>query len=196
MNACRLFRRFQPGLPPTSTPPPQRPRLVSEQVLYQHPPHTPIRIEPCLAAAAPRSTSRASATAPARATSPTNSNGTFPEPRPSRPPSSLSPSICIHLPPSQPLPRCSCAAPASRGDVPSSAPVACSHRPPPSLALSARSPGEALSDNLQAMVASSAATSRPRARHPADCKSTPGSRMRQALTAQVRLCRVREQARC
>jgi hypothetical protein len=103
MNACRLFRRFQPGLPPTSTPPPQRPRLVSEQVLYQHPPHTPIRIEPCLAAAAPRSTSRASATAPARATSPTNSNGTFPEPRPSRPPSSLSPSICIHLPPSQPL---------------------------------------------------------------------------------------------
>jgi hypothetical protein len=130
-----------------------------------------IPITRCLAAVVPRFTSLALATAPALATSPTNSNGTFPKPRPTRPSSFLSPSICvsrfIYLTlatlfrrPSVARP-CSCSfATLSRARI----------RPAPSLALFAQPHLEAISDNLQAMVALFAATSRPRVQLRAGCK--------------------------
>jgi hypothetical protein len=152
---------------------------ISEPQRHNTPPST------CLAAAAPLFTSRALATAPALATSPTNSNGTFPKPRPTRPSSSLLPSISLCRPtcpsltmlPRRPphvawaclsLPHC---------------PSRARFRPAPPRVQCSAMHSEAVSNDLAAMVASSVATFLPRALLRAGCKY-PGTRsMRLALTA-------------
>jgi hypothetical protein len=164
---------------PPHHPPPNSPRLVSAASLVSlHQQDIPQRTAPCLAAAVPPSTSRASATAPALATSPTNSNGTFP--KASRPPrsSSSSPSPL----PSISLCRSACPSltmllrwpPMSRRHVSlAAAPVACALPACAPRACCATIHCQAESNNLAAMAASSAAISPPRAPPRAGCKYPP-----------------------
>jgi hypothetical protein len=137
--AC-LLRRLRPALPfdVHHLDTRHHTRLVStaSRHLYKH--RHPTIAAPCLAAVAPRSTSRASATAPARATSPTNSNGTsLSLARPRRPPPflhRLSPIAALY---SYSLRHCSCGPRRASSPSPRT-PSRARARPTPSLAPSTR----------------------------------------------------------
>jgi hypothetical protein len=121
----------QPHLHPTA-------RLVLTASSVTPTTKTPIPITRCLAAVVPRSTSPALATARARATSPTNSNGTSPSfaqlDRRRSPAAHLPLQLCTASS------RGTALAPRRRAAVPSlpSNPVACAHPAAPSLAPSSR----------------------------------------------------------
>jgi hypothetical protein len=91
----RLFRRLRSALPFDITTTPTIATCLNCKSCSTTLQSQSISITRCLAAVVPRSTSPASATAPALATSPTNSNGTFLKPRPTRPSSFPLPSTSV-----------------------------------------------------------------------------------------------------